>query len=154
MCVLAVALVLLAIYVTFAETTAEVLKLKRTRAPPVLSMKPEHVYHCFVSHLWGTGQDQAAVIKRQLLRMVHGLRIFLDVDDLQVYIQIYVYVSLHIYIYIYIYIYIRTSSVACATASRNGSCRARYLAVSLSDCAMETWVTVICSPMAWSSVGV
>ena len=33
--------------------------------------------------VWSTGQDQVAVIKRQLLRMVHGLSIFLDVDDLE-----------------------------------------------------------------------
>ena len=51
MCVLALALVLLAVYVTFTETTAEILKLKRTRAPPVLSMKREHNYHLFLSHV-------------------------------------------------------------------------------------------------------
>jgi len=51
MCVLALALVLLAVHVTFAETTAEILKLKQTRAPPVLSMKREHRYHLFLSHV-------------------------------------------------------------------------------------------------------
>jgi len=33
--------------------------------------------------VWSSGQDQVAVIKQQLLRMVHGLNIFLDVDDLE-----------------------------------------------------------------------
>ena len=31
---------------------------------------------------WGHGQDQARTIKAQLLALVPGLRIFLDVDDL------------------------------------------------------------------------
>ena len=31
---------------------------------------------------WSSGQDQAATIKRQLARMLPGLFIFLDVDDL------------------------------------------------------------------------
>lgn len=83
MCVLAGALVLLAIHAAFVEGNAEVLKLKRTRAPPVITIRQEHQYHLFLSHVWSTGQDQVAVIKRQLLRMVHGMKIFLDVDDLQ-----------------------------------------------------------------------
>ena len=33
--------------------------------------------------VWGTGQDQCASIKRQLLLLVPGISIFLDVDDLQ-----------------------------------------------------------------------
>ena len=83
MVVLALALIVLAVRVTLTETTAEILKLWRTGAPPVLSMKKEHRHHLFLSHVWSTGQDQVAVIKRQLLRMVHGLRVFLDVDDLE-----------------------------------------------------------------------
>ena len=33
--------------------------------------------------VWGTGQDQVAVIKRQLQLMLPGVSIFLDVDDLE-----------------------------------------------------------------------
>ena len=37
----------------------------------------------FLSHVWSTGQDQVAVVKRQLMRMMPNCRIFLDVDDLK-----------------------------------------------------------------------
>ena len=33
--------------------------------------------------IWGTGQDQCATIKRQLLAYIPGLCVFLDVDDLK-----------------------------------------------------------------------
>ena len=36
-----------------------------------------------MSHVWSTGQDQCAVIKRQLQLLMPGVIIFLDVDDLQ-----------------------------------------------------------------------
>ena len=39
-----------------------------------------HDFHLFLSHVWGTGQDQARIIKARLLEMVLELRIFLDVD--------------------------------------------------------------------------
>ena len=38
--------------------------------------------HLFLSHTWKSGQDQVAVIKRQLSVMLPGVKIFLDVDDL------------------------------------------------------------------------
>ena len=40
-------------------------------------------YHLFLSHVWGTGQDQMRIIKQRLLEMVASLHIFLDVDDLE-----------------------------------------------------------------------
>jgi len=40
-------------------------------------------FHMFLSHVWGTGQDQMRVIKTRLLEMVPDLRVFLDVDDLK-----------------------------------------------------------------------
>ena len=33
-------------------------------------------------HTWASAQDQCAVIKRQLTRMIPGISVFLDVDDL------------------------------------------------------------------------
>ena len=33
--------------------------------------------------MWSTGQDQCAIIKRQLQLLMPGVIIFLDVDDLQ-----------------------------------------------------------------------
>jgi len=83
MCVLALALILQMVRAAFNVSNAEVIKLKKTRAAPMLSIRKEHRYHIFLSHVWATGQDQVAVIKRQLLRMVRGMSIFLDVDDLQ-----------------------------------------------------------------------
>jgi len=80
---LVLALVLLVVRIAFTVSKLEILKLSRTRAAPMLSIRKEHRHHLFLSHVWSTGQDQVAVIKRQLLRMVHGLRIFLDVDDLE-----------------------------------------------------------------------
>ena len=42
-----------------------------------------HRYHLFLSHIWSTGQDQVAAIKRQLCLLIPGISIFLDVDDLE-----------------------------------------------------------------------
>ena len=35
------------------------------------------------SHIWSTGQDQCAIIKRQLQLLLPGVIVFLDVDDLR-----------------------------------------------------------------------
>ena len=49
------------------------------RAPPIGSGG----YHLFLSHVWGTGQDQMRIIKQRLLEMIADLSVFLDVDDLE-----------------------------------------------------------------------
>ena len=36
-----------------------------------------------IADVWSTGQDAVATIKRQLQRLMPGVRIFLDVDDLE-----------------------------------------------------------------------
>jgi len=41
-------------------------------------------FHLFLSHVWGTGQDQMRVVKQRLLEMIPDLSIFLDVDDLEI----------------------------------------------------------------------
>ena len=43
---------------------------------------PAGRFHAFISHQWATGQDQARAIKAQLTAMLPGLRVFLDVDNL------------------------------------------------------------------------
>ena len=58
------------------------LKLKQTKARPELTLATSQRWHLFLSHIWGTGQDQCAVIKRQLCLLLPGAKIFLDVDDL------------------------------------------------------------------------
>ena len=40
-------------------------------------------FHLFLSHTWSFGQDQMRIIKEKVARRVPGLRIFLDVDDLE-----------------------------------------------------------------------
>ena len=39
-------------------------------------------FHIFLSHVWGTGQDQMRIVKQRLLEMMPQLSIFLDIDDL------------------------------------------------------------------------
>ena len=59
---------------------APIIRLKATKAPPELKLRPEHRWHMFLSHIWGSGQDQCATIKRQLNLVLPGISIFLDVD--------------------------------------------------------------------------
>jgi len=39
-------------------------------------------FHVFLSHIWSSGQDQVAIIKRKLQLMLNSCEIFLDVDNL------------------------------------------------------------------------
>ena len=57
-----------------------ILRDAQTMEPPVLLLGPGERYHLFLSHVWSTGQDQCAVIKRQLQLLLPGVVIFLDVD--------------------------------------------------------------------------
>ena len=60
-----------------------ILRDARTMETPVLLLGAGKRYHLFLSHVWSTGQDQCAVIKRQLQLLLPGIVIFLDVDDLR-----------------------------------------------------------------------
>lgn len=55
----------------------------RVGGVPDLSLPRNFLWHLFLSHIWGSGQDQVAVIKRQLQLCLPGIRVFLDVDDLK-----------------------------------------------------------------------
>mmetsp|Transcript_29917 Transcript_29917/g.73590 ORF Transcript_29917/g.73590 Transcript_29917/m.73590 type:complete len:195 (-) Transcript_29917:947-1531(-) len=55
----------------------------RDGEPLVLSFVRGHDYHLFLSHVWSTGQDSNATIKRQLQLLLDDVRVFLDVDDLK-----------------------------------------------------------------------
>jgi hypothetical protein len=57
-----------------------ILRDAQTMEPPVLLLQAGERYHLFLSHVWSTGQDQCAVIKRQLQLLLPGVVIFLDVD--------------------------------------------------------------------------
>ena len=59
------------------------LLLDATSQPPVLDLPPSCRWHLFLSHVWSSGQDQVAVIRRRLQdEMVPETKIFLDVEDL------------------------------------------------------------------------
>ena len=49
-------------------------------------VRPGHVppghFHTFLSHVWGTGQDQMRIVKQRLREMIPEMNVFLDVDDL------------------------------------------------------------------------
>ena len=50
---------------------------------PELKLDASHRYHLFLSHVWSSGQDQMATVKRELQLLLYGVSVFLDVDDLE-----------------------------------------------------------------------
>ena len=66
-----------------AAARQPVIKLQATKRSPELQLFLSHRWHLFLSHVWSTGQDQCATIKRQLCLLLPGVSIFLDVDDLE-----------------------------------------------------------------------
>jgi len=75
--------VLIAAQQLVAAAKAPTIRLEETHAPPDLQLQEGHRWHMFLSHIWGTGQDQCATIKRQLCLLLPDVSIFLDVDDLE-----------------------------------------------------------------------
>ena len=76
------------IMLTFLQQLAQqrshgVLLCESTGARPVLLLFDGCYYHSFLSHIWSTGQDQVALIKKRLQQLLPGVRVFLDVDDLE-----------------------------------------------------------------------
>ena len=53
-----------------------------TNKPPDLTLPEGKNWHIFLSHTWKTGQDQVSVIKHQLRAVLPGVRVWLDVDEL------------------------------------------------------------------------
>ena len=49
-------------------------------APPDMKLKSSD-YHLFLSHIWGTGQDACATIKKKLQLLLPNVKIYLDVTD-------------------------------------------------------------------------
>ena len=62
--------------------TQPTLRLCATGAQPELTLARGCRYHTFVSHVWGTGQDQVHTLVRQLQLLLPGVRVWLDVDSL------------------------------------------------------------------------
>ncbi len=48
--------------------------------PPRLPQAAEQHYHLFLSHVWGTGQDQMRVVKSRLNEMIPGIQVFLGMS--------------------------------------------------------------------------
>ena len=57
----------------FFARPAPILRDARTMEPPKLLLGEGHRYHLFLSHIWSTGQDQCAIIKRQLQLLLPGI---------------------------------------------------------------------------------
>ena len=79
-------LILYAMLAAHQFSTSSVLpsvRLVATRQVPELKLEASHRYHLFLSHVWSSGQDQMATVKRELQLLLHGVRVFLDVDDLE-----------------------------------------------------------------------
>ena len=58
-------------------------RLVATKQVPELRLSPGLQYHLFLSHIWSSGQDQMATVKRELQLLLFGIHVFLDVDDLE-----------------------------------------------------------------------
>ena len=69
-------------FVAELHGAAEILLVQATRQPPVLALAEGKRWHLFLSHNWAN-QDAVATIKRQLQLLLPGVRVFLDVDDLE-----------------------------------------------------------------------
>ena len=67
----------------FEAARVPTFRLISTGDRPELELAKGHKWHLFLSHIWGTGQDQCATIKRQLCLLLPGVSVFLDVDDLE-----------------------------------------------------------------------
>tara|TARA_B110001452_G_scaffold171695_1_gene143794 strand:+ start:145 stop:1194 length:1050 start_codon:yes stop_codon:yes gene_type:complete len=58
------------------------LQIVGTGKPPDLTLPDGKSWHIFLSHTWKSGQDQVSVIKHQLKNVLPGVRVWLDVDEL------------------------------------------------------------------------
>ena len=77
------AFVFMMVYQLFSQQSNGLLRLISSNHSPDLVLTEDKMYHLFLSHVWSTGQDQCAVIKRQLNLLMPGISVFLDVDDLE-----------------------------------------------------------------------
>lgn len=59
------------------------IRLASTGREPFLELPDQCHFHLFLSHAWGTGQDQTHTIARQLKLLLPQINIWLDVDSLE-----------------------------------------------------------------------
>lgn len=73
---------LIILYKVTVAITTPTIRLVSSGREPLLDLPASCQYHAFVSHVWGTGQDQTHTIVRQLKLLMPDIRIWLDVDNL------------------------------------------------------------------------
>merc|ERR550514_1853618 len=71
------------LFKTVSAVRAPTIRLVTSDRPPTLELCPECHFHGFISHCWGTGQDQTHTVVRRLQLLLPGVRIWLDVDNLE-----------------------------------------------------------------------
>jgi hypothetical protein len=72
------------------NSSARRLRYKDTRQEVHAQPIEPDSFHLFLSHVWGTGQDQMRIVKQRLLELIPELSVFLDVDDMKVSKQLHV----------------------------------------------------------------
>ena len=53
-------------YALATQRDVPTIRLKQSGGVPELTLGPRQRFHLFLSHVWSSGQDQVATIKRQL----------------------------------------------------------------------------------------
>jgi hypothetical protein len=85
--VLSVGMLLLTVcfLVIFAinKITAPTVRMKSSEQAPNLELPEDCNFHVFMSHVWGTGQAKTHAITRKMQLFLPGLKVWLDVDELQ-----------------------------------------------------------------------
>ena len=66
-------------YQAVTEVSLPTIRRADTGEVPELVLVDGFSYHIFLSHVWSSGQDQMATVKRQLQLLLPGIRVFLDV---------------------------------------------------------------------------
>ena len=122
------------------------IRLQRTKAPLDLPLTMGHLWHLLLSHIWGTGQDQCATIKRQLRILVPSASVFLDVDDLQSIDELEEYISRSAMIMIFItkgYFFSKSKILPlCRRRPHTTRTLANTLGCAPADCLRELQATV------------
>mmetsp|Transcript_8595 Transcript_8595/g.26483 ORF Transcript_8595/g.26483 Transcript_8595/m.26483 type:complete len:1239 (-) Transcript_8595:80-3796(-) len=67
---------------TVSAAAVPTFRLASTGREPLLDLPKECSFHAFISHAWGTGQDQTHSVVRKLQLTLPAVKIWLDVDNL------------------------------------------------------------------------
>ena len=73
---------LLVLFKTASAISVPTIRLASNGRPPILELPSGCHFHGFISHAWGTGQDQTHAIVRQMQLLLPGVKVWLDVDNL------------------------------------------------------------------------